>query len=260
METSPCFLKTKYFQNMAGPESLKHFSPRPSWIRKKLGYPALLIGSTIAKITVKGRWHLPKKGPFIVAANHFSYIDPPFFKYAIRKPINFLGASDQNIDWYFMWAPILYGFIPIDRTNLAPSTIKKAKKALKKGEILGIFPEGTSTSDSLRKAKNGAVFLSTVEKAPIVPMAIYGAETAWDNLFRGVRPRVNINIGKPFGPFEIKGSRENKSNQITKIGEELICRIGALLPDEKHGVCAGDKRIPEFRKINGFSPKEIGLK
>ena len=260
METHPCFLKTNYFLNMAGPESLKHFSPRPSWIRKKLGYPALLIGSTIAKITVRGRWHLPKKGPFIVAANHFSYIDPPFFKYAIRKPINFLGASDQNIDWYFMWAPILYGFIPIDRTNLAPSTIKKAKKALKRGEILGIFPEGTSTSDSLRKAKNGAVFLSTVERAPIVPMAIYGAETAWDDLFRGVRPRVNINIGKPFGPFEIKGSRENKTNQITKIGEELICRIGALLPDEKHGVCAGDKRIPEFRKINGFSQKEIGLK
>ena len=115
-------------------------------------------------------------------------------------------------------------------------------------------------SDSLRKAKNGAVFLSIVEKAPIVPMAIYGAETAWSDLFRGVRPRVNINIGKPFGPFEIKGNREKKSNQITQIGEELICRIGALLPDERHGVCAGDKRISEFRKINGLSPKQIGLK
>ena len=245
---------------MAGPETLKYFSPRPYWIRKTLGYPALFIGSTIAKIIVRGRWHLPKKGPFIVAANHFSYIDPPFFKYAIRKPINFLGASDQKIDWYFMWAPILYGFIPIDRTNLAPSTIKKAKKALKNGEILGIFPEGTSTSDSLRKAKNGAVFLSTVEKAQIVPMAIYGAETAWSDLFRGIRPRVNINIGKPFGPFEIKGNRENKSNQITKIGEELICRIGALLPDERHGVCTGDKRISEFRKINNLSLKQIRFK
>jgi len=91
-------------------------------------------------------------------------------------------------------------------------------------------------------------------------MAIYGAETAWSDLFRGVRPRVNINIGKPFGPFEIKGNREKKSNQITQIGEELICRIGALLPDERHGVCAGDKRISEFRKINGLSPKQIGLK
>lgn len=241
---------------MPGPEYLKKFSPRPSWIRKKLGYPALLMGATIAKIKVTGRWHLPKSGPYIVAANHFSYIDPPFFKYAIRKPISFLAASDQTIEWYFMWAPLLYGFIPIDRTNLAPSTIKKAKIALKNGEILGIFPEGTSTSDSLRKAKNGAVFLSTVEKAPIVPMSIYGAETAWEDLFRGIRPRVTVNIGKPFGPFDITGTRKDKTEKLDKIGHELICRIGALLPEEKRGICLGDSQIPKYQKENKIIPKK----
>ena len=240
---------------MAGPEHLKTFSPRPQWLRKKLGYPALFIGSLLAKIKVKGRWHLPKEGPYIIAANHFSYIDPTFFKYAIRKPINFLAASDQTINWYFMWAPLLYGFIPIDRTNLAPSTIKKAKKILKNGEILGIFPEGSSTSDSLRKAKNGAVFLSTVEKAPIVPMAIYGAETAWEDLFRGVRPRVTINIGKPFGPFDVKGTKNERISKIETIGEELISRIGALLPEDKRGVCFGDTRLLGFQKENGFFPQ-----
>ncbi|MBT5362620.1 MAG: 1-acyl-sn-glycerol-3-phosphate acyltransferase [Candidatus Marinimicrobia bacterium] len=240
---------------MAGPEHLKTFSPRPQWLRKKLGYPALFIGSLLAKIKVKGRWHLPKEGPYIIAANHFSYIDPTFFKYAIRKPINFLAASDQTIDWYFMWAPLLYGFIPIDRTNLAPSTIKKAKKILNNGEILGIFPEGSSTSDSLRKAKNGAVFLSTVEKAPIVPMAIYGAETAWEDLFRGVRPRVTINIGKPFGPFDVKGTKNERISKIETIGEELISRIGALLPEDKRGVCFGDTRLLDFQKENGFFPQ-----
>jgi len=239
---------------MASPDYLKTFSPRPNWIRKKLGYVALLLGATIAKIKVKGRWHLPKSGPFIVAANHFSYIDPPFFKYAIRKPIIFLAASDQTIDWYFMWAPLLYGFIPTDRKNLAPSTIKKAKSALRRGEILGIFPEGTSTSNAVRPAKNGAVFLSTVEKAPIVPMAIYGAETAWDDLFRGVRPNVQINIGKPFGPFDITGNRREKTDQIESIGHELMCRIAALMPDDKHGICEGDLRIPEFQKQNGIIP------
>ena len=242
---------------MAGPEYLKTFSPRPQWIRKKLGYAALLMGSTIAKIKVMGRWHLPKNGPYIVAANHFSYVDPPFFKYAIRQPINFLGASDQTIDWYFMWAPLLYGFIPIDRNNLAPSTIKKAKKALKNGEILGIFPEGTSTSSTLRKAKNGAIFLSTVEKTPIVPMSIYGAKTAWEDLLRGVRPTVKINIGKPFGPFDISGSREEKTKQIEEVGHELICRIAALLPENRHGVCSGDPSIKKFQKENSFLPPFI---
>ena len=239
---------------MAGPDYLKTFSPRQKWIRKQLGYVNLFLGSVIANIKVRGRWHLPEKGPYIVAANHFSYIDPPFFKYAIRKPISFLGASDQTIEWYFMWAPILYGFIPIDRKNLAPSTIKKAKKALKNGEIVGIFPEGASTATALRKAKNGAVFLSTMENVPIVPMAIYGAETAWEDLFRGIRPRVKINIGKPFGPFEIKGNKEDKASQLEKIGHQLICRIGALLPENRHGVCKGEKTIVGYQSQNGFLP------
>ena len=88
--------------------------------------------------------------------------------------------------------------------------IKKAKKVLKNGEILGIFPEGTTTSPVLKKPKNGAVFLSTVEKVPIVPISIYGAETIWQDIFKGIRPKVYINIGKPFGPFDIKGTKSEK--------------------------------------------------
>lgn len=244
---------------MTGPEGLKKLTPRPTWFRKQLGYPALFLGSVLAKIKVRGRWLLPKKGPYIVAANHFSFIDPPFFKYAIRSPINFLAASDQEIDWYYMWAPLLYGFIPTDRTNLAPSTIKMAKKALKRGEVLGVFPEGTSTSSSLRMPKNGAVFLSTVEKAPIVPLAIYGAETAWEDLFRGVRPRVHVNIGSPFGPFEIKGNKKEKTSKIETIGYEMMTRIAALLPKERHGVCNGDTKIPIYQKENGYIPKKAML-
>ena len=140
---------------------------------------------------------------------------------------------------------------------LMREALVEAKKALKNSEILGIFPEGTSTSDSLRKAKNGAVFLSTVEKAPIVPMAIYGAETAWDDLFRFVRPRVKINIGRPFGPFDISGNKRKKADQIETIGQELICRIGALLSADKHGVCKGDSRISGFQKENGFNPQAV---
>ena len=220
---------------MADPDYLKTLSPRPLWLRKILGFLALFLGSTIVRIKTKGKWNLPKTGPYILASNHFSYIDPPFSVYAAQKPISFLAASDEPIKWYFMWAPRLYGFIPIDRNVLAPSTIKKAKKALKKGEILGIFPEGTSTSAHLRKPKNGVVFLSTVEKVPIVPMGIHGADTAWSDLFRGVRPRIYVNIGKQFGPFEIDGDKNEKIKKLDEIGKELICRIAALLPKNRHG-------------------------
>ena len=245
---------------MANPDYLKTLSPRPFWFRKTLGFLALFFGSTIVKIKTSGKWNLPKTGPYILASNHFSYIDPPFSVYAAQKPISFLAASDEPIKWYFMWAPHLYGFIPIDRNILAPSTIKKAKKALKKGEILGIFPEGTSMSAHLRKPKNGAVFLSTIEKAKIVPMGIHGADNAWSDLFRGIRPRVFVNIGKPFGPFEIEGEKSEKTKKLDKIGKELICRIAALLPSNKHGAYAGEKQIIKYQNENGFYPEKIKLK
>ena len=158
-----------------------------------------------------------------------------------------------------MWVPLLYGFIPTDRKNLAPSTIKTAKRALRRGEILGIFPEGESTSPSLRFPKKGAVFLSTLEKVPIVPMAIYGAETAWEDFFLGVRPRVHINIGKPFGPFDITGTKKERTKRIEDVGYEMISRIAALLPEKKQGICRGEKTIATYQKENGFFPANAML-
>ena len=242
---------------MVGPEVIKKIRPRPYWVRKSVGYFALLVGALLAKIRVTGRWHLPQKGPYIIACNHFSYVDPAFFKYAIQKPINFLAASDQEIEKHFMWFVYLYGFIPIDRKNLAPSTIKLAKQVFKNGDILGIFPEGTSTTRELREPKNGAVYLSSIGNVPIVPMSIYGAETAWEDIFRGIRSRVRINIGKPFGPFNLSRNKTEKTIQMKKNAKEMMSRIAALLPDENHGICSGDYKIKDYQDQNGIIPKLI---
>ena len=241
---------------MAGPEFLRTLRPKPLWWRHVLGYASLFLGGTISKITVKGKWHLPRNGPYVVASNHFSYYDPPFFTYAIQKPINFIAASDQEIDWWFMWAPIIYGWIPVDRNKLGPSTIKMAIEVLKKGEILGIFPDGGGLDDELGEAKNGAVYLSTLGNAPIVPMAIYGAETAWEDLFKGIRPRVWINIGKPFGPHKIKGNKIEKNKRLNKIGHQLMCRISSLLPENRRGQYLNDPSVKKYESENRIYPVE----
>ena len=113
---------------MRGPEHLKNFSPKSIFIRKNVGYLALFLVSALAKMTVKGKWHLPKKNGFIVASNHFSYVDPPFFKYAIQKPISFLAASDQEVEWYFMWALHLYGLYQLIEKTLLHPQLKKQKE------------------------------------------------------------------------------------------------------------------------------------
>ena len=242
---------------MPGPEFLKTLSPRPKWMRYLLNYASFLLCTATAKMKVTGKWHLPKSGPCVIACNHFSYYDPLYFTYAVQKPINFIAASDQEVEWYFIWAPIIYGWIPVNRQALAPSSIKKALKVLNQGEILSIFPEGTQTSRALQKPRNGAVFLSTIGKAPIVPMAIYGAETALNDLLQGVRPSIKINIGKSFGPIDIGKTKRQKDIKLQETGHNLMCRIAALLPKENHGEFKGESSIINYQRENGFLPKTI---
>jgi len=212
------------------------------------------MGSTLSRITTKGRHHLPKSGPYVVACNHFSDYDPLFFSYAIQKPINFIAASDQELDWIFAWAPFIYGWIPVNRKSLSPSTIKRSLSILKKNEILGIFPDGGVSYNLLSKPKKGAVFLSTLGNAPIVPMSIYGAERAWKGALKGVRSRICINIGKPFGPYDITGSKIQKEDQINKVGEKMMRRIAALLPKNRRGHGYDEEKIGRLQKENGFIP------
>lgn len=143
-------------------------------------------------------------------------------------------ASDQNVELHLAWAPKLYGYIPTDRKNLKPGTIKQAVKALKNGEIIGLFPEGDTLSNVLRPAKRGAAYLSTTSEVKILPMAITGVEDMWKHLFRGVRPIINVNIGKPFMPEKISKD-EDKKVALDKSGHVIMKAIANLLPEEKKG-------------------------
>ena len=125
-------------------------------------------------------------------------------------------------------------------------------KTVKKGKILGIFPEGGITSPVLTEAKPGAVYLASKAKANILPVSIRGASNAWANILRGVRSRIYINIGKPYGPINIEGTRQEKAQKINEASRVLMCRIAALLPEEKHGCYSGDPSISTYQIENGL--------
>ena len=164
----------------------------PKWIRYLSSYLNLLLCSVLLKPKIYGRKNIPQNGPYIVAINHFHIFDPALVAYAIRKPISFLAASDQDIDWQVLIAGKLYGFIPTNRQKLAPSTIKKAIQALQKGDILGIFPEAT-TGPVLRRPKKGVTYLSLKSGCKILPMGIIGLEEdIWSQWLKGVRPQVTV--------------------------------------------------------------------
>lgn len=218
-----------------GGQNLDRYGVRPKPIRYLLGYLVLFLGTFLTKINIKGTENIPKKGPFVVVCNHFSRLDPPFVIYAIKKPINFLMASDQTVEAEIMWAPWLYGFIPTNRQNIAPSTIKRSMKALMDGEIVGIFPEGNAHEQHLRKAKNGAAYLAMTAQVPILPMSIVGMDNVWDKWFKGVKPNLRIRIGQPFALGKFPRSKEKRNFVLADAGEKIMLKIGELLPKEYHG-------------------------
>ena len=147
---------------------------------------------------------------------------------------------------------MIYGAILTDRNKVGPSTVKESMKTVKKGKILGIFPEGGITSSVLTEAKPGAVYLASKAKASILPVSVRGASNAWANILRGVRSRIYINIGKPYGPINIDGTRQEKAQKINEASGVLMCRIAALLPEEKHGCFSGDPSISTYQTENGL--------
>ena len=156
-------------------------------------------------------------------------------------------ASDQTVEAQLMWAPWLYGFIPTNRQKIAPSTIKQAITALKNGEVVGIFPEGGATEHYIRPAKNGAAYLAMTTGVQILPMSLTGMNNIWTNWFKGIRPKLKINVGKAFFPTPLPNGYKERDKAIKTTGEEIMCRIAALLPEEYHGVYVGDERINNFR-------------
>jgi hypothetical protein len=79
-------------------------------------------------------------------------------------------------------------------------------------------------------------------------MSLIGMDNIWTNWFKGIRPNLQINIGKPFLPEPLPKERIDRDEAIKITGEEIMCRIAALLPEKYHGVYIGDERINNFRQ------------
>ena len=236
-------------ENIRLPKSIK---PRPYWVQYISTYIVLFLAMFVGKIKVKGRSNIPSEGPLVLASNHFAYFDPFLIVYAIKKPIDFIMQKELGIEPQFLFAPMIYGAILTDRNKVGPSTVKESMKTIKKGKILGIFPEGGITSSVLTEAKPGAVYLASKANAKILPVSVQGASDAWANILRGVRSRIHINIGKPYGPIKIDGTRKEKAQKMDEESRVLMCRIAALLPKEKHGFFSDDHSISIYQIENGL--------
>jgi 1-acyl-sn-glycerol-3-phosphate acyltransferase len=187
---------------------------------------------------VKGEENFPKP-PFIVAANHASYLDDIIVPYLIVRKTN--TRFHMMVNSRFYKNPFLraffrhFGCIKVDvgkdvkdekkRKKTNEEAFQKAFAALKKGEIVGIFPEGGRSPDGkLKEPKLGIAKVTLRSGLPVVPLAIKESHRILPRgaLFPRFK-RTDVTIGKPMTFEHYHGKEDRESYQIVakKIMDEI---------------------------------------
>ena len=178
-------------------------------------------------IKIEEKEQLNQKGSLILAANHVSYLDPIVLGVAVKRPIHFITKKEVFKVPFLGFLARSLGAIPVDRNKANPTSIKKSFSLLKKGHILGIFPEGTrSLNGELLDLNAGLIKIALKTGSPIIPVGISGTfeiyppKARMPSFFK--RKNIYIHFGKP---IYLDNTREKdikyQKESLIKIQEKL---------------------------------------
>lgn len=142
---------------------------------------------------------LPEGGA-IVVANHVSGLDPLLIVAASRRPLRFVIAREQYERFGLRWLFRLVGCIPVERSGQPELAFRTAMQALRRGEVVALFPEGGihPPGQGPLKLKSGAIRLARMAGVPIVPVHIAGVRGVGMTLPAVImRSRARLQAGEP---------------------------------------------------------------
>jgi len=185
--------------------------------------------SPVCRVETSGTREVPP-GPWILASNHLSHFDPPLIAGAFHRPIDFLAMRE-------LFRPAWFGFlmrginvIPVGRRQADTTALKTALQRLRKGRIVGVFPEGGLRAGSTSvlggsKLTEGVWLLAAKSQCPVRPAVIVGS----DQLYVGAnwlrKPRVVVAVGKPMAPPKPKDDRTDWTERLAGQMRDLFSQV-----------------------------------
>jgi len=208
------------------------------WFLKLIALGPLL--RIIFRPQASGLENVPKSGPAILASNHLSYADWLFMPLSLPRRVSFVAKAE-----YFTtpgvkgWFQKLFfsgaGQIPIDRSgaDAAEGALLSAKSVLDKGDLFGIYPEGTRSHDGkLYRGKTGVARLVLETGVPVIPCAVVGTDVvAPPGKTFGSFTRPIVRYGEPLDFSRYEGM-ENDRFILRSITDEIMYEIMRLSGQE----------------------------
>lgn len=222
----------------------------PFWVvvkRRLLRFVFRPIMRLLFRIRIEGQENIPTGSAYILAANHISLFEPPLL-------LGFWPELPEVIAGHDVWERPgqnvlvkLYGALPVRRGEYDRKVIESMLAVLHSGRPMMIYPEGgRSHHIGMRRAMPGVAYLVEKAQSPVLPVAVIGThDDLLKDALKGKRAEIIIRIGKPFRlpPITSRGEARREARQ--KNADEVMLRIAELMPEEYHGVYAG--------QVQGFS-------
>ena len=195
----------------------------------------------MGRVKVVGRENVPLGKPYVIAINHISIFDPPLTVSFWSEEPEVIGAADVFEKKGQGTILSLYGVIPVHRGDYDRALLEKILAIIKSGRPLVIAPEGgRSHEPAMRRAMPGVGYIIEHTQVPVIPVGLVGTlDDFWQRAKHGEKPLLEMRIGKPiiFPPITQKGAERREARQHNA---DLVMRhIAGLLPEEYHGVYAG---------------------
>lgn len=207
------------------------------WVYRISQYFFLLLAKVLFRLELHHVERVPRSG-FVMVSNHASNLDPMLVGIGLKTEMHFLAKKELfDIPLIGPWIRIVGGY-PIHRERVDRKALSSCIQALRKGEPLAVFPEGTRTRDGdLQSGKPGVAMIVAQGKAPCVPAYIQGS---YDALPRGASrlklKKVHVWYGHPFD------LPEREEDEPTKVFyqrcADLIMQHIQALKDEAEGKAA----------------------
>lgn len=181
------------------------------------------LSLSVYRVKAIGNENVPAEGGFILASNHISAPDPGFIYVNLKRPVHYMSKRELFEKSLLGWVYIHLNGFPVNRGGADKRAVEYAINIVKKGEILGIFPEGTRSKDyTPQQAKTGIALMAREAKSGVLPVSIYSEGRA--KPFK----RITVRFGKII-PYESLGfSNGIKSEELKAVSNLIMDEIKVL--------------------------------
>ncbi len=232
-----------------------------SLLKNGLWVFAHLMRKLLLDFKVTGLENVPKDGPLLIISNHFSLFEPPLVGMMLPQVPAYMVAKELQTHPVTRHMFYFLDLIPVWRGQVDRAALKLASQHLEGGGRMVIMPEGGilpemmeavgtgeqihrlpfeetgRLSGELIEARPGAAFLATRQPVSVLPIAFLGTQHVARNMKRWRRTKVEMIVGRPFGPLtipkELRG--QARRDRLDELGNEMMRQLAALMPPEARG-------------------------